>query len=354
MSRCGSPFRRAGRAAVGAARAGGHARAGLVPSAVLFCLALLGLAALAHGAELRPASLIPQWEPQAQFAGYYVAQAKGFYKKYGLDMTILRGGPTAPPSELVKNGKALFGTFFLATALKLRSEGLPLVNLAQLVKRSSLLLMARASSGIMTPADLDGRRVSLWGAEFRIQPEAFFAKYGVRLTELPQGYTVNLFLRGGVDVVSGMWYNEYHSLLNSGLDENELTVFFMSDHGLNFPEDGLYCLASTLAADPDLARDVVAASLEGWRYAFAHPEEALDIVMSHVNAANLPTNRVHQRWMLNRLRDIMFPDGDETSFGALTRAEYEAVAKALTSAGVISDFPAYEDFHAPCRTHQAP
>jgi NitT/TauT family transport system substrate-binding protein len=311
--------------------------------------ALFGLVAacpLATAQELKKAVLIPQWEPQAQFAGYYVALAKGFYRQRGVDMTILRGGPKSPPSRLLADGRATFGTFFLATALRLRTEGLPLVNICQIVRRSSLLLIARKDSGIREPRDLDGRKVSMWGPEFRLQQETFFRDCGVRVIPRPQGFTVDLFLRGGVDAVSGMLYNEYHTILNTGLDPDELTVFPMDEHGLSFPEDGIYCLDKTWREDPDLCRAVAEASLEGWRWAFANPDKALDIVMSHVNAANLPTNRMHQKWMLARMQDIISPQGVAAAPGSLSRAEYDAVVTAMSRANILADIPPYEAFYA--------
>lgn len=296
---------------------------------------------------LKQATLIPQWEPQAQFAGYYVALAKGFYTDEGVDMRILRGGPTAPPSLLLREGKAQFGTFFLPTAIRERAHGLELVNLAQFVHHSNLLIIARKADGITGPHDLDGRRVSLWGPEFRLAPEAFFKRYGARVHEAPQGYTVDLFLRGGVSACSAMRYNEYHVLLNAGLDPDELTVFAMADHGLDLPEDGLYTVEAVWRRDPALCRAVVRASLRGWRYAFAHPGEALDIVMSHVAAAHLPTNRVHQQWMFDRLREAMTADGE--AFGRLTPTGYQTAAKALLQAGLIDAIPPYEAFDADAR-----
>lgn len=307
---------------------------------MLACLAFSS--ALAQGP--RKAALIPQWEPQAQFAGYYVALAKGFYEKRGIDMTILRGGPSRPPSRLLADGEAAFGTMFLATAVLERSRGLDLVNLAQFMRGSTLMIVARA--GVASPQGLAGRRVSLWGREFSLQPEAFFRKYGMNVVRLPQGHGVDLFLRGGVDAVCAMYYNEYHTLLNSGLEPDELALFPMRDHGFDYPEDGLYALEGTCRADPGLCRDVAEASLEGWRYAFEHQDEALDLVMARVDEARLPTNRMHQKWMLERLREAMLPQGGAGP-GGLDRAEFEKVARALDRAGLLDTPVSYEEFRAP-------
>lgn len=321
----------------------------------LLRLFLIGVALLlvvlpsrgARAQELKKAVILPQWEPQAQFAGIYMAEATGIYARHGVDMTVLRGGPERPPHVLLASGEADFATMFLTTAVKLASQGEELVNLAQIVRRSSLMLVAKKARGILKPADLRGGCISSWGPEFFIQVGGFLRRHRINVGIVQQGYSVDLFLRDAVDAVSAMWYNEYHTILNSGLDPEDLTVFAMSDYGLDYPEDGLYCTRATLERDPELCCAVAKATLEGWRHAFEHPEETLDKVMEHVEQAKLPTNRVHQRWMLARMRDIIAPEGGAT-MGPLSREEYLSVAKAMVEAELIGSFPPYEEFHALC------
>jgi len=332
--------------------------AGCIFGGVLIWVIVFG-ATFAHGAQealaaqtVRHVSFIPQWQPQAQFAGYYVAREKGFYRDHGLEVSILQGGPDRPSEELLRTGAVQFGTLFLSTALLERSRGSRLINLAQVVQKSSQLLIARHSSGIQRLEQIDGRKVGLWAAELSVLPLALFRKQGVHPAIIPQSSTVNLFLRGGVDVVSAMWYNEYHTILNAGVDPEELVVFRLSD-SMNFPEDGIYCLEETFKADPNLCCRFAQASLEGWRYALDHPEEALDIVMKHVDAAQIPTNRVHQRWMLRCMRDLIGPSRPGATVGVLTESDYTAVASELRSCGLIDDFPPITDFRKDCvATHE--
>lgn len=311
----------------------------------LSALAVLMLAGPAPCQELRKATFLPQWSPQAQFAGYYVAHAKGFYARRGIDLEILRGGPDRPAAQALAQEEVEFVTLFLSTGIDLRSNGLEILNIGQIVQRSALALVAKRSSGIRAVKDLDGKAVSIW-PDFALQPRAFFRKYNLHVRVAPQGGSISLFLRGGVDAASVMLYNEYHTILNSGLDPAELRVFDFSHYGINFPEDGIYCLEQTLKESPELCRDFVLASIEGWAYALEHTEEALDIVMKHVRAANLPTNRVHQKWMLEHMRDIIMPPGKNIPMGTLLPDEYRFVAKQLMENGIITSMPEYGDFHA--------
>ena len=294
----------------------------------------------------RQVRFIPHWSPQAQFAGYYVAKDKGFYARRGLEVELLRGGPDRPAGMALSQGRADFASMFLSRGLELRSQGVPVANVGQVVQRSALMLVAKKSSGILSPIDLDGRRISVW-PEFQAQPLAFFRRYNMNVTIVPQGYTLNLFLMDGVDAASVMWYNEYNTLILAGINENELSVFFLADYGANFPEDGLYCLDNLVRDDPELVRDFVQASFEGWLYAFAHPEEALDAVMRRVEEANLPTNRVHQRWMLARMQNIILPQGQNTLIGQLTEQNYELVAAELFETGVIDHIAPFRSFYHP-------
>lgn len=310
---------------------------------LLYCL--LPLSALCQ--DLQPVTFLPQWTPQAQFAGYYVAIRKGFYQRRGIDLQLLAGGPDSPPADMLRRRKTDFTTMFLSEAIKQRSKGVDLVNVAQIGQKSGFMLVARKSSGILSPKDLNGKRVSLW-SDFRIQPLAFFRKYQLQVTIVPQTYTINLFLLGGVDAACAMWYNEYHTLLNSGVNADELTTFFFDQHGLNFPEDGIYCLSETLKKDDRLCRNFAGASIEGWRYAFDHPEEAIDIVMSHTQEANVGTNRVHQRWMLERIRDISVTGSGNTPMGTLSPTDFQTVANELKSGGIIDEVPKFNEFYIPC------
>jgi len=298
---------------------------------------------------LKDASFIPQWSPQAQFAGYYVAFEKGIYRKHGINLTIKTGGPQSVPVDLLEKEEVDFGTVWLSTAIQKRSQGIRLINISQIVQRSALMLVAKKGRGITRPEDINGKKVGMWRDEFRLQPLAFFKKFGLNVTIIPQSYSVNLFLRDGVDVASAMWYNEYHTIISAGVNPDELTSFFFHEYGLNFPEDGIYTLERSFKKDPAVACSFAKASVEGWQYAFKHPDEALDIVLKYMAMANVPANRVHQKWMLSRMKDLILPEDDKgIAIGTLAKQDYLRVAGELMRNGLINQAPGYDDFYKEC------
>ena len=300
----------------------------------------------AEGDTLKKASFIPQWVPQAQFAAYYIGLERGIYKKHGIDLTIITGGPDYSPSELLTDGRADFASLWLSTGIQIRAEGEKIFNIAQIMQRSALMLVAKKANGIEKPRDMNGRKVGLWGPVFQMQPRAFFKKYDLAVQVIPQSFSVNLFLRDGVDVASAMWYNEYHTLLNCGIDPDELTTFFFHEHGLNFPEDGIYVLEETYNKDPELCTAFVLASIEGWRYAFDHPDEALAVTMRNLKKEHIPTTLVHQKWMLERMKDLILTEnGEDTDIGGLLIEDYSRVARGLKSMGLIDSVPGFTSFY---------
>ena len=98
-----------------------------------------------------------KWLPQAQFAGYYVAAAKGFYKDAGLDVTIKPGGPDIAPAQVLAANGADVTVDWMPSALAAREAGVPMVNVAQIFNRSGLMLTCKKASGVSHAQGLQGQ-----------------------------------------------------------------------------------------------------------------------------------------------------------------------------------------------------
>ena len=151
----------------------------------------------------------------------------------------------------------------------------------------------------------------------------------------------------GVEITNANWFDEYHSIINSGYDPEELNTFFFADLGLNFLEDGIYCMSDLRKSNPELCSDFVKATIEGWKMAFSDPEMAIDIVINYAKKSNQPINRVHKKWMLDRYKDLYLSKETYKMNTELSEKDYEFVGKVLKIGGLIKELPLFKNFYMP-------
>ncbi|MDB5622700.1 MAG: nitrate transporter substrate-binding protein [Devosia sp.] len=298
-------------------------------------------AAHAGYAQDNSVTLQLKWVTQGQFAGYYVAAAKGFYEEEGLTVEIKPGGPDIAPEQVIAGGGADVITTWMAAGLAARERGVPLVNIAQPFASSGLLLTCRKDAGVETTADFPGKTLGVWffGNEYPFY--AWMAKLGLAtdgsdtgVEVLRQAFNVDPLIQNQAACISTMTYNEFGQVLRAGLTEDELTVFNYRDEGVGMLEDGLYVLEENLE-DPAFVEKMtkfVRASMKGWEYARANPEEAAQIVVDNDMTGSMTVeDQLYQVTEVNKLT--------EGSTGALDEAAYQQTVETLLSA-VSPDNPA--------------
>jgi len=287
---------------------------------------------------------LPHWRPQAQFAGFFVAEKKGFYTGEGLNVILLEGGPGMNTREALKNGTADIISTFFSSALTMRNEDFPLINICQYSQQTALMLISKKSRYSKDLTSLRNKRIGLWHSDFREIPLYFFRKHELSPEIIPVHDGIQLFLHDGVDGLIGMWYNEYHRMLATGIRDNELNRYHFFDFDLNMPEDGLYCTEVYYEKNPETVKKFVRASLRGWQYAFNHPEEALEIVTEKQKEANLPANRAHERYMLECMRSLFKADETGAVSGYISEEAYIHACRLAMESGIITSIPPYKIF----------
>ena len=176
--------------------------------------AALTLAAAGMAQAADEVTLQLKWVTQAQFAGYYVTQDKGFYEEEGLDVTILPGGPDIAPPQVIAGGGADVMVEWMPAALAAREKGLPLVNIAQPFKSSGMMLTCWKDAGIESSEDLKNRTLGVWffGNEFPFM--SWMSKMGIStdgkgengVEVLKQGFNGDPLLQRQADCISTMTY----------------------------------------------------------------------------------------------------------------------------------------------------
>ncbi|MEX0329014.1 MAG: ABC transporter substrate-binding protein [Ruegeria sp.] len=295
-----------------------------------------------------------KWVGQAQFAGYFVAEAKGFYDEEGLDVTIKPGGPDIAPEQVIAGGGADVITTWMAAGLAARERGVPLVNIAQPFKTGGLQVNCLKSTGVESPEDFPGRTMGVWffGNEYPFY--AWMASLGVEtdgadengVTVLKQAFSADPLIQGQADCISTMTYNEYRQILQAGITPEELVTFNYLQMGFGMLEDGLYVMEENLS-DPEFVDKMerfVRASMKGWEYAAANQEEAAEIVLEFDETGAQELD--HQVYMMGEVAKLI-----EGSTGALDPADYEQTVKTLLSA-VSAENPAITKEPEGAWTHQ--
>jgi NitT/TauT family transport system substrate-binding protein len=276
-----------------------------------------------------------KWVAQAQFAGYFVAKDKGFYKEAGLDVTIKPGGPDVAPPQVLAGGGADVTVDWMPSALASREKGVPLVNISQTFKKSGLELTCRADTGIKKPTDLKGKTLGIWYGGNEYPFLSWMSKLGYKtdgsaggVKVIKQGFNVDPILQKQADCVSTMTYNEYWQVIDGGFKPSQLVVFKYEDEGVATLEDGLYVLEKNLKDPAFVAKmaKFVKASMKGWDYAKAHPDEAVKIILAG-DSTGAKTEKDQKR-MMGEIAKLL---GD--SDGKLDVKDYDRTVATLMSGG---------------------
>ncbi len=250
------------------------------------------------------------WYHEAEFAGYYVAKAKGFYADENIEVTILDWDFDIDTNQRLLDGQADFAiTTF--DQHRTRVEGNePLVAVMTVFQIPPPVLFALADSGIQEPKDMAGRRVAIKGEIWRHIVYSTLTNAGIDLSEIVKVEVehdeIEMLYYGEVDVWTGFAHDEPVEAQLAGYD---LNLIFAADYGVGAYEDLLSVHQDTLAQNPDLVARFVRASLKGWQYAVEHPDEAAEIVARWQPDESVEFHRLAMRALIPLVDTLEAPIG---------------------------------------------
>ncbi len=252
---------------------------------------------------LTPITVQLLWTHNAQFAGFYAAEKKGYYADEGLAVALLEGGPTVDYLTPIANGAAQFGDAGADELILARAVGKPLRVLATIYRRSPTAFVTLADLGITCPQDFVGKTI-------RITPQvaapfhAMMARVGIR----PDQYSeANLpsdlapFASKQVPVWSVYMNNSAVTMQQAGY---QLNFIYPDDYGVHFYADSIFTSDEFLAKNPDLVRRFVRATLKGWTYAVENPTVIGPLVLQYTPQADAALENAKMtaalRWYVDR------------------------------------------------------
>jgi diguanylate cyclase (GGDEF)-like protein/PAS domain S-box-containing protein len=259
-----------------------HAAASLLLAlGAALCVTLCAITVPAHAQDKVVLQL--KYTHQFQFAGYYAAVEKGFYRDAGLEVQIAEGGDAEAPLREVLAGRAQYGTGS-SSLLLARLSGKPVVVLGVIFQHSPYALAMRQGGKTPDIRRLIGKRVMLGPLSAPLshadELSAYLKREGVALEQLQRiehSYDPADLIQGRVDAVSIHTTNETDYLDRAGFPYD---IFSPRTAGVDFYGDNLFTSEHELNGNPDRVKAFRAASLRGWQYAMAHQEEIADLILA--------------------------------------------------------------------------
>ena len=240
-----------------------------------------------HAAEkLEKVSLQLQWLDQFQFAGYYIAKEKGFYKDVGLDVELKKFNNSISPVNEIVNKKTTYGVGRSSLIID-KSNGEDITLLASIFQSSPLILLATKDSGINHIKDFKNKRIMYTpDAADTASLHAMINKYGIYKRDMilqNHSFNINDLIDRNTDLMASYISNEPYLLRQKGI---EPIIFHPKDHGFDFYSDILFTSSDEVKNHKQRTLNFTKASIKGWEYAFSHIDETVELILKKYNSQN--------------------------------------------------------------------
>ena len=295
------------------------------------------------GVSAQKITFTPQWTPQAQFAGMYVAYDKGFYADEGLDVDIVHVNSKSSISaiDMLVRGESDIISMQLLQAIVQRSDGRPVVNVMQITQKSGLCCVTRTP--VSGPEDLEGMNIGRWKTGFAELGNIIVDKLGVNVNWVPFANGLALCITGAIDAALCYSFNELVALKLAMGTAPEENILMVDPEKMPCPEDGLYVTQEYYDNNKEAIDKFVRATAKGWDYARENREETVDICFKFINRDHVVTNRTHQEMMLDEYLKLMENADGVVDYSSVTKPLYQSLASDLMDIGYITNIPEYED-----------
>jgi len=273
-----------------------------------------------------------KWKHQFQFAGYYAAVEQGYYREAGLDVDVRELDPVDDYLDILLNGDADYAVSTDAVVLRYM-KGDPLVVLAAIYQHSPLVLLTRKDSGIVTPQDINGHKIS--GAIGAVAAMTFLAAEGIDdsryeiIRNMNSRAMYDALADGSTDVIVTYVTDGPYQMEEKGVSCNIIRPL---TYGIDFYGDCLVTTRQEVEQRPERVRAFRKASLRGWEYAMSHPEEIIDLLIDkyHSELSRHILTREYEE-----MRRLILPDLIE--IGHLNPGRWKHIADTYVSLGMASD-----------------
>ncbi len=278
------------------------------------------------------------WLVNANQAGFFVAQKKGFYAEEGLDVTNKPGGPDFPSIVLVTSGAADFGVESGAESILLaRQNDIPIKAVAILDRKSPYVFFSKKSSGISSPKDFEGKTVAVsYGRPLEVVYRALVRKERLAtstITEVKKNPAIASLFSGAVDVQPGFISDFIFAKAAGKKDGIEINALYPFEYGIDSYGYTIFTTDRFIEEHPDTVQKYIRATLRGWKYAFDYPEEAVDMVAAEMQGT---VDKEAELEALKTRAAYVLPNTDGETLGWMDEAKWQTMQDTLLEQGLMA------------------
>jgi len=273
-----------------------------------------------------------KWKHAFQFAGYYVAKQQGYYQQAGLDVQIKEAEASTNVLDEVLAGKANFGVG-TSSLLLARKAGKPVVVLAAIFQHSSSVLITPDKGTTQSIQDLNNKHIMVESLSSEIF--AYLKREGIALNHLqivPHSFKTDELLAAKVDAITAYTIYEPFLLDNVGF---RYRIYSPRTAGIDFYGDNLFTSEAEIEQYPDRVKAFRAASLRGWEYAMAHPDETIQLIL---NTYPQQRSKEHYQYEFSQMLALM--RSDLITIGYMNAVRWRHIADTYAEIGMLPvNFP---------------
>lgn len=282
-----------------------------------------------------------KWLHQFQFAGYYAAHIKGYYKEAGLNVEIIEGTSNSAPIQYVLKDSAEYG-ISASDLIESRATGKPIVLLAAIFQHSPYVIISQKDKNISKPQDLIGKKLMSSNEQGYIQLKAMLQKNGIDISKvniINHTWQNKDITNGYADAMTGYISVEPYQLNKKGV---ELNLIRPMNYGIDFYGDLLFTTENEVNNHPERARAIRDATIKGWEYAMSHAEEISNYILTLPGVKERGITSEHLMYEAIAMQDLV--KSDIVEIGHINRSRLDNMINKYAEFGIINNKANFKNF----------
>ena len=279
-----------------------------------------------------------KWKHAFQFAGFYMAKEKGYYRDAGLSVNLIEGGPGKDPIEHALSGSGHFSITDTGVILA-RTDNKKVKALAAIFQHSPLALATIERSGILTFEDLRGKRAMMQSGHMDAVILAAIKKAGLTEDDFIRqdtSFNIHDLIDGNTDAFSVYISDQPHQLKELGIPYR---ILHPVEYGIDFYGDILITSEQEISKHSERTDAFIQASLKGWSYALEHIDETIELIQNNYNTQDLSQGQLYFEAEVTTemvLKDVV-------QIGYMSTARWQRIIDTYKDLGLISEKIAADD-----------